>query len=80
MSRVEGPSRRGMPLGKWEDRVKEYVSERGVRENGLERARREGVDRERWGSFLKSRTEGIKGKGWGGCRREGELGRRQIKG
>ncbi len=52
MSRVEGPSRRGMPLGKWEDRVKEYVSERGVRENGLERARREGVDRVIWGSLF----------------------------
>ncbi len=31
---VEGTNRRGRPLGRWEDRVKEYVSERGVREMG----------------------------------------------
>ncbi len=31
---------RGRPLGRWEDRVKEYLSEREVRGNGLERARR----------------------------------------
>ncbi len=30
-SKLEGPSSRGRPLGRWEDRVKEYVSERGVR-------------------------------------------------
>ncbi len=51
LSSVEGSSRRGRPLGKWEDRVKEYLSERGVRGNGLERARRECMDRERWRSF-----------------------------
>ncbi len=28
-SSVEGPNRRGRPLGRWEDNVKEYVSERG---------------------------------------------------
>ncbi len=28
LSCVEGPNRRGRPLGRWEDRVKEYVSER----------------------------------------------------
>ncbi len=27
LSSVEGPNRRGRPLGRWEDRVKEYVSE-----------------------------------------------------
>ena len=37
---VEGTNGRGRPLGRWEDRVKEYVSERGVRENGLEWTRR----------------------------------------
>ncbi len=36
------------PLGRWEDRVKEYVSERGVRGNRLEWARKECMDRERW--------------------------------
>ncbi len=30
-SSVEGPNRRGRPLGRWEDQVKEYVHERGVR-------------------------------------------------
>ncbi len=35
-SSVEGPTRRGRPLGRWEDRVEEYMSERGVRGNGLE--------------------------------------------
>ncbi len=47
LSSVEGPNRRGRPLRRWEDRVKEYVSERGVRGNGLEWARRECMDRER---------------------------------
>ncbi len=47
LSSVEGPNRRGRPLQRWEDRVKEYVSERGVRGNGLEWARRECMDRER---------------------------------
>ncbi len=35
-SKVEGPNRRGRPLGGWEDKVKEYVSEREARGNGLE--------------------------------------------
>ncbi len=47
LSSVEGPNRKGKPLGRWEDRVKEYMSERGVRGNGLECARRECMDRER---------------------------------
>ncbi len=45
---VEGTNRRERSLGRWEDRVKEYVSERGVRGNGLEWARKECMDRERW--------------------------------
>ncbi len=48
LSSVEGPNRRGRPLGSWEDRVKECVSERGVRGNGLEWARRECKDTDRW--------------------------------
>ncbi len=36
LSSVEGPNRRGRPLGRWEDRVKGYMSERGARGNGLE--------------------------------------------
>ncbi len=50
-SSVEGPYRRGRPLGKWKDRVKEYVNERGVKGYGLEWARREYMDRERWKSI-----------------------------
>ncbi len=46
-SSVEGPNRKGRPLGRWEDKMKEYVSEREVRGNGLEWARRERMDRER---------------------------------
>ncbi len=46
LSSVEGINRRGRPLGRWEDKGKEYVSERGVRGNGLEWARRECMDRE----------------------------------
>ncbi len=48
LSCVEGPNRRVRQLGRWEDRVKEYVSEREVRGNGLEWARRECMDKERW--------------------------------
>ncbi len=45
-SSVEGPVRRGGPLGRWEDKVKEYMSEKGARGNGLEWARKEYMDRE----------------------------------
>ncbi len=48
LNSVESTNRRGRPLGRWEDRVREYVSERGVRGNGLEWARWECMDRERW--------------------------------
>ncbi len=41
LSSVEGTNRRGRLLGRWKNRVKKYVSERGVIENGLEWARRE---------------------------------------
>ncbi len=50
LSSAEGPNRKGWPLGRREDRVKEYVSERGVRGNGLQLTRRECMDRERWRS------------------------------
>ncbi len=46
----EGTNRWGRPLGRRKDRVKEYVSERRVRGNGLEWVRRECMDRERWRS------------------------------
>ncbi len=41
LSSAEGPNRRGRPLGRWEDRVKECVSERGLRENRLEWPKKE---------------------------------------
>ncbi len=34
LSSVEGPNRKGRPLGRWEDRVKKYVSEREGGEMG----------------------------------------------
>ncbi len=45
-------------LGRWEDRVKEYVNERGVSGNGLEWARRECMDRERWRSVCRGHPLG----------------------
>ncbi len=53
MGSVEGTNRRGRSLGRWKDTVKEYVSERGVRGNGLKWARRECMDRERWRSVCR---------------------------
>ncbi len=50
-SSVEGPNRRGRPLGRCEDKVKDYLRERGVRGYGLEWARRECMDKERWRSI-----------------------------
>ncbi len=52
LSSVEGPNRRGRSLGRWEDRVKECVSDRGVRRNGLDWARRECMNWERWRSVF----------------------------
>ncbi len=34
VSEIEGPSRRGRPLGRWKDRIKEYVSEKGASRGG----------------------------------------------
>ncbi len=65
---VEGMNRRGRPLGRWEERVKEYVSERGVRGNGLEWARRECMVRERWRSVCHGHLL------WGHFRRERGIG------
>ncbi len=48
-----GPNSRGRPLGRWRDRVKEYMCERGAtRGAGPDQARRECLDRERWRLFL----------------------------
>ncbi len=40
LSSVEGTNRMGRPLGEWENRVNEYVSERGVSGNLLSRQER----------------------------------------
>ncbi len=53
LSSVEGTNRRGRLLVRWEDRVREYVNERGERGNALDWARRECMDRERWRSFCR---------------------------
>ncbi len=58
LSSVEGTKRRGRPLGRWEDRVKEYVIGRGARGNRLEWARRECMDRGRWRSVCRGHPFG----------------------
>ncbi len=67
-SSVEGPSRRGRPVGRWEDRVNEYVSEKGVRRNALEWTRRECMDRERWRSVCRVHPHGERFRGKRGIR------------
>ncbi len=53
MSSVEGTNGRGRPFVRYKDRVKEYVNERGVTVNGLELAKRDCMDRERWRSVCR---------------------------
>ncbi len=49
VSESVGPNSRGRPPGRWRGRVKEYMCERGAsRRGGLDQARRECLDRERW--------------------------------
>ncbi len=48
---VEGHSRRGRPLGRWRDRVSEYMCERGASGGWLDQTRRECLTRERWRLF-----------------------------
>ncbi len=73
LSSVEGPNRRGKPLGRWEDRVKEYVSEREVRgvsivEGPYRRRRPLG----RWKDRVKEcvSERGVRGNGLVWARRE----------
>ncbi len=55
----EGTNRRGISLGRWKDRVKECLGERGRNGRGvLEEARRECRDRERWTLFCHSHLLG----------------------
>ncbi len=52
MSESVGPSSRGKPPGRWWDRVKGYMCERGATRGGkLDQARRVCLDRERWRLF-----------------------------
>ncbi len=53
-------SRRGSPLGRWRDRVKEYMCGRGAtRGGGLDQARRECLDREKWKVFCCGHPLGV---------------------
>ncbi len=46
MSKIVDPNNKGRPFGRWRDRVKEYMYERGAtREGGFGQARRECLDR-----------------------------------
>ena len=48
VSKIVGPRRRGRPVVRWKDRVKEYMHEAvDDRGGGIELARRECLDRER---------------------------------
>ena len=50
-----GPNSRERLPGRWRDRVKEYMCERGAtRGGGLDQARRECLDRERWRLFYRN--------------------------
>ncbi len=52
LSETKGLQRRGMPLRKWKAKVKEYISDKGMhREGGLEQAKRECLEKERWRLF-----------------------------
>ena len=53
VSETEGHRRRGRPVVRWKDRVKEYRHERVVdRGGGIEQARREYLDLEWWRLLL----------------------------
>ncbi len=53
-SELKGTNRRGRPLGRWKDRMEEYLGEKGINGRGvLEQARRECWDKERWRFFYR---------------------------
>ena len=57
VSEIVGPRRRGRPIVGWKDRVKKYMHERVVnRGEGIELARKECVDRERWKLFCRGHS------------------------
>ncbi len=56
---IEGPNRRLRPLGRWKNRVEEYLEERGINGRGvLEEARRECWDREKWRFYCRAHSLG----------------------
>ncbi len=58
LSKLEGPNRR-RPLGRWKDRMEEYLGYRGINGRGvLEEARRECWDRERWRNICRGHPMG----------------------
>ncbi len=58
LSSVKGPSRRGRPLGRWEDRVKKYMNEREVKRSGLEQARKKCKNGVKYRSFCRGHPLG----------------------
>ena len=51
-SEIEGPRRRGRPLVRWKDMIKEYMHQGSAYRGGrFEQARRECLDKERWSLF-----------------------------
>ena len=63
VSGTESPRRRGRPVVRWKDRVKEYMHERVADRGGeIELAKRECVDRERWRLFCHGYLLG--GRSW----------------
>ncbi len=49
-SKMVDPNNRRRLLGRWKDKVKEYMCERGTIRRKFEQARRKCLDRERWRS------------------------------
>ncbi len=63
MSERVCPYSRGRPPGRCRDRVKEYMYERGAaRKRGLDSAKREYLDRERWRLFCRGHSLGVPGE------------------
>ena len=55
MSDIKGPWMRGSPFLRWKNRIKEYMLERGADvDGGIEQAKKECVDKERWPSLWPS--------------------------
>ncbi len=64
MSESMGPNNRGRSSGRWRDRVKEYMCGTGAtRRGGLDQAKRECLDRERWRLFCCGHALGVVPRG-----------------